>query len=215
MQISNELREGLDIAFNESTLNYVDISAEYVEVLLDCLCMNENNEFPEDSRVRVFFKSVGRIAVSYRKGEWNDEEAEVLKLDEKELKNAFEGLILDSMYGWEFINLDDTGFNKWSTRLSLDKITATNWNTMNTIDLFAEQVGKDEVTIDLRIWFENLEIVDFNDRPMTVQEFVDSGKRGWDQLYKTGINTRNHQNAIMTNHSSGENKRDYENQQSN
>ena len=159
--------------------------------------MNESKEFPEDSRIKVIFRPYGRIALSYRKGEWNNEEAEVVQIDQNNLKDYFSSLKLDSMYGWEFINLHEQDFNKWSDKLSLDKRIENDWRSMNTIDLFAEQNGEDPVTIDVRIWFDDLEIFDYDSHPMTIQQFIDSGQRGWDQLYNTGVESKEHKNYKM------------------
>lgn len=192
MRITEKEKNELDLAFNESKINYAEIHSDSVEVLFDCISMNENGEFPDDNRHKVVFPNYGRIVVSYRNGAWDNESAIVDTFRPKELKNKFSGLILDSMYGWEFINLDDSHFDKWSNKISLDKINHSSWSNMNTIDLFAEQVGKDEVTIDMRIWFEDFIIFDFKGNELTKKQFAENGQRGWNQLYDTGISTENH-----------------------
>ncbi|QXP78816.1 MULTISPECIES: hypothetical protein [Winogradskyella] len=189
MKIDKKQKDELDLAFNESKINYVGIESDIVEVLLNCISMNSNNEFPDDNRFRILFEKYGRIAVSYRKGSWDDESAEIEKIKPNELKSKFHGLILDSMYGWEFLNLDEKQFKDWSDKISLDVIQKSNWSSMNTIDLFAEQIGKDEVTIDIRIWFTDFKIFDFKNRELTKTEFAENGQRGWNQMYKTGIST--------------------------
>ena len=192
MRITEKQKNELDLAFNESKINYAEILSSSVEVLLDCISMNESGEFPEDNRHKVVFPDYGRIVVSYRNGSWDNESAIVDSISPKELKNKFSGLTLDSMYGWEFINLDDSHFYKWSDKISLDETNLSNWSKMNTIDLFAEQVGKDEVTIDIRIWFEDFVIFDFKGNELTKKQFAENGRRGWKQLYDTGISTENH-----------------------
>lgn len=197
MTITNEIKDGLNVAFNESKLNYIDITQEIVVVILDFLGMDTNNEFPEDSRVKIIFKPYGRIAISSRKGEWDDAQAEIVELDENELNDYFSDLKLDSMYGWEFINIGGKNFEKWSDKLSLDKQTSSEWNKMNTIDLFGEQYGPDAITIDVRIWFDSFEVFGFDGKKMTTQEFIEKGQSGWNQLYKTGIKSENHRNYKM------------------
>ncbi len=68
---------------------------------------------------------------------------------------------------------------------------------MNTIDLFAEQYGKDTVTINIRIWFSNFQIFDFLGKELTKTEFVENAERAWKQLYKTGISSDNHKTKIL------------------
>jgi len=159
--------------------------------------MNAKNEFPDDNRLKILFAEYGRIAVSYRKGSWDDENAEVVKIEPTHLKSKFNGLVLDSMYGWEFINIGEKQFNEWSERISIDEINNSNWNSMNTIDLFAEQVGKDEIIIDVRIWFKDFQIFDLKDNELSKENFANNAERGWNQLYKTGITTTDHKTKKM------------------
>jgi len=191
MRIRDNKRNKLDLAFNESTINYVGIESNSIEILLDCISMNSDNEFPKDNRHKFVFKDFGRIAVSFRLGEWNDETAEIVKIEHKELKSKFNELKLDSMYGWEFINIGEKNFNDWKNQLSLDYVNNKNWEKMNTFDLFAEQLGEN-ITIDVRIWFKDFRVFDYFEKELSIKEFVKNGERGWNQLNKTGIQTENH-----------------------
>ena len=197
MNIKKKQKDGLDLAFNESKINYVGIESNSIEVLLDCISMNSNKEFPDDNRLKIVFSDYGSIAVSYRKGNWDNENAEIEKIKPDELKLKFDGLILDSMYGWEFINLEEKQFTDWSDKISLDEINNSNWSDMNTIDLFAEQVGKDEITIDIRIWFNDFRVFDFKNTELSKKEFAENAQRGWNQMYETGIETENHKSKKM------------------
>lgn len=185
------------MGFNESTINYIDIKNDTVEMLLDCISMNAENKFPDDNRLKILFADYGRIAVSYRKGNWDDENAEVVKIQPKDLKSKFYGLKLDSMYGWEFLNLGKKQYKEWSDRKSLNKINDSNWSSMNTIDLFAEQIGKEEIIIDIRIWFKDFQIFDLKNNEITKEDFANNAERGWNQLNKTGITTTDHKTKIL------------------
>ena len=197
MNIEKKQKDGLDLALNESKINFVDIESNKVTVLLSCISMKSDNEFCDDNRFRIEFNDYGRIALSYRNGLWDDKNAKIEIIKPSELKSKFKDLILDSMYGWEFINLEEKHFTDWSDRISLDEINKSEWSEMNTIDLFAEQVGKNEVTIDIRIWFSNFRIFDINDKELTKEEFAENGKRGWNQLYETGIKTENNKTTKL------------------
>ena len=197
MNIDKKQKDELDLAFNESTINYVGIESDSVEILLSCISMNADKEFPDDNRLKIVFSDYGRIAISYRKGTWDDENAEIEEIKPDELKSKFDGLILDSMYGWAFINLEEKQFTDWSDKISLDKINNSNWSDMNTIDLFAEQVGKDEITIDIRIWFIDFRVFDFKNTELSKKEFAENAQRGWNQMYETGIETENHKSKKM------------------
>ena len=101
------------------------------------------------------------------------------------------------MYGWEFINLGEKEYEKWSDKLSLILETDLDCKGMNTIDLFAEQIAKDAITIDIRIWFDDFKILDSKENELTKQQFIDSGQRGWNQLYDNGIQSHDHKNCKM------------------
>ena len=77
MNIDKKQKDELDLAFNESTINYVGIESDSVEILLSCISMNADKEFPDDNRLKIVFSDYGRIAISYRKGTWDDENAEI------------------------------------------------------------------------------------------------------------------------------------------
>lgn len=184
--------DGLNLAFNESTINWIDVKANSIEVMLDCISMDSDGNFPDDNRIKIVFEDYGRIALCYRKGEWEDETAEVVSINPEELKKHLRSLKLDSMYGWEFINLDNDSFDQWKANLSLDVINKPDWEALNTIDLFAEQRAKELITIDVRIWFTDFKIFNYKNLEITKKEFVENAQRGWNQLYKSGIETHNY-----------------------
>ncbi len=197
MRTIKEDKDKLDLAFNESTINYIEVKSNMVEVLMDCLSMNSDNKFPKDNRHRFVFSDFGRIVIIYKLGEWDNEKAEIIKIKEAELKSKFDNLKLNSMYGWKFINLGDKTFEDGKEKTSLDLIKKDNWNEMNTIDLFAEQFEKDAVTIDIRIWFSDFQIFNFWGKELTKTEFIENAQRAWNQLYKTGLSSDNHQTEIL------------------
>ena len=80
MKITSEIENGLNVAFNESKLNYVDITSDFIEVVLDCLYMNENNKFPDDSRIKIQFKPYGKVAISFEKVNGMTNKQKLLKL---------------------------------------------------------------------------------------------------------------------------------------
>ncbi len=197
MRITNTDKVKLDLGFNESKLNYVEIKSNTVEILMDCISMNSNNKFPKDNRHKFVFSDFGRIAIGYKLGEWDNDKAEIITINENELKSKFDKLKLDSMYGWEFFNLGDKTFDDWKEKVSLDLIKKDNWNEMNTIDLFAEQYGRNAVTIDIRIWFSDFQIFDFGGRELTKTEFVENAERAWKQLYEIGLSSDNHKTKMF------------------
>lgn len=197
MKITKKDKDRLDLAFNESKINHLEIKPNVIEVLMDCVSMNSENKFPEDDRHKFIFNQFGRIAIRLKLKKHGNDKAEIIKIKANELKAKFDGLKLESMYGWEYINLADEHFNHWQDELSLDEINNNSWAKMNTIDLFAEQIGKETITIDIRIWFTNFKVFDYLGRELSKKEFVENAQRGWNQIYKTGTSSENHKTKTL------------------
>ena len=195
--IETEVKEQLDLAFNESKINYIAISQDSIEVMFDFISMDSSGDFPNDNRHLITFNNFGRTVLSYKMGCWDDEDAEVISIEPQAVQQHFTDLNLDSMYGWEFINLGEEEFTKWSDKHSLDLTKREDWKRLNTIDLFGEQIGTPEVTIDIRIWFDEMSIKTLEGKELSLKEFTENAQRGWDQMYKTGLSTSNHKTTKL------------------
>jgi hypothetical protein len=176
MQIDEELRHRIGLALNEATLLGVEFDKEknWVACSFALVAMDKDGNVPEDNRLLFIFKQVGRLVASLRNGHWDDKNAEENIL---EITQSFKGF---SIYGWDFINCGDKDFDTWKERLSFDYSTGDNIGLTNTIDLFQEGGNRH---IDLRIWFDNFEILTPKYEPFDLEEFLENGKRGWDAVY--------------------------------
>lgn len=182
MQIDEELRHRIGLALNEATLLGVEFDKENTMVACSfaLVAMDKKGNVPVDNRLLFIFKPVGRFVASLRNGHWDDKSAEIEKFEPKnilEIIQSFRGL---SIYGWDFINCGDKDFDTWKDRLSFDYTTGDNIGLTNTIDLFQEDDNKH---IDLRIWFDDFEILTPKYEPVDLEEFLENGKRGWDAVY--------------------------------
>lgn len=182
MEINEDLRHRIGLALNEATLLGVEFDKENdkVSCSFSLIAMDENGAVKEDNRLLFIFKSVGRFVASYRNGHWDDKEAEIQKFEPDkilEVVQSFQGL---SIYGWDFINCEDDDFNTWKDRLSFDYSTNNRNGLKNTIDLFQE--GGDR-HIDIRIWFNDFDILTSKYEPVELEKFLENGKRGWDAVY--------------------------------
>jgi len=97
----------------------------------------------------------------------------------------FKGL---AIYGWDFVNCGDKDFDTWKDRLSFNYSTGKISGLTNTIDLFQE--GGDQ-HIDIRIWFDNFEIVTPKYESVELEDFLENGKRGWDAIYANNEKMQN------------------------
>ncbi|NQX85084.1 MAG: hypothetical protein HRT67_04150 [Flavobacteriaceae bacterium] len=187
MKIPTEIRDSLNLALNESRLTEfsIDRKLNQVSVILETVAMNKDLTIPEDSRVVITFNGVSRVAGKLKLGEWNDESAKTEKFEPEELSEKLMNYNGHSMYGWEFINVENSEkeFQKWQNNSSFDISLVEGQNDINTIDIFSEHFSEKCKTLDLRIWFEELEIESFSGISMTTQEFIDRGERGWNAIY--------------------------------
>ena len=182
MQINEELRHRIGLALNEANLLGVEFDKEknLVACSFALVALDKNGNVPEDNRLLIIFKPVGQFVASLRNGHWDDKNAEVEKFEPEsilEIIKSFQGL---SIYGWDFINCGDKDFDTWKDRLSFDYSTGENIGLTNTIDLFQEGGNRH---IDLRIWFDDFEILTPKYEPVDLEEFLENGKHGWDAVY--------------------------------
>jgi len=182
MSLTEEQRNGLDVALNESDFLGVEVDPErrIAAATFRVLTLPEVGSPPEDRRFQFLFNRVGRVAASLRDGSWDDPSAPVVPFfleDLLSIVQSFGGL---SIYGWEFIDVHEKELAKWGDRLSLDWNPGSP-NCPHSITVFQED-GKRN--LDICIWFEGLEIRNSNGSAVSIDDFVAAGKRWWDGFYK-------------------------------
>lgn len=181
MVITEAERNALGVALNEADLLGVELDpvSRLAAATFRVLTLPSAGPPPDDRRVQFLFRPTSRIAASLRMGRWNDLAARVVPFElEKllEVVREFGGL---PIYGWEFLDVHDKTFNSWRDRLSL-YWEAGEAGTSHSISLFQEGP---ESTLDLCLWFDELEIRDSAGVQKSVTEFCAGGQRWWDALY--------------------------------
>lgn len=181
MKLTADIINGLDTAFNEADVLGVEFDEK--RNLIGCtfrpIMLDKDGHVPEDRRVQVILKPVGRLVASLRLGNWNDEHAAVEKFEPGQLLEkvqSFGGHI----YGAEFFNCGDARFESWKGRLSFDWTSTATTGFANTLDIFQQGL---ERHLDIRIWFDELSIFNAKREPIEIHEFIASGQRGWDAIY--------------------------------
>ena len=182
MQIDEELRHRIGLALNEASLLGVEFDKE--KNLVACsfvlVAMDKGGNVPKDNRLLFIFKPVGRFVASLRNGHWDDKDATIDYFEPNDILTKIKSFNGQSIYGWDFVNCGDEDFNEWKDRLSFDYSTGETIGLANTIDLFQEGF---ERHIDIRIWFDDFEILTPKYEPVDLEEFLENGKRGWDAVY--------------------------------
>ncbi|MCR9015435.1 hypothetical protein NU887_10340 [Aquiflexum sp. XJ19-11] len=185
--ITEDIKDGLNLALNEAIIVGLDFDKEVRTVYLTFypIAIQQDGTIPNDNRFLFAFRNVGRLASSLTLVP----ETKAIKFDTNELSNKMSEFKNESLYGWEFIDNDEELiFKQWKDNVSFDEIFSDSFEKQHTIDLFQEDKYSKK-TIDIRIWFDKIEMFDSNLKPFAAQTFIDNGKRGWDKLYKDGWTT--------------------------
>jgi hypothetical protein len=182
MNFTEEEKHGLGIALNEATLLgvEVDTTRNIAAATFSVLTLPKEGSPPDDPRRQILFSPVGRVAASLRLGRWDDPTANVVPFQIEELLSIVQSFGGLPIYGWEFFDVHDQNFIRWSDRLSLDYRSGVD-GFEHSIELFQEGNGKH---LDFRLWFNELQIKDPEGNAVSLSDFTDGGRRWWDALYK-------------------------------
>jgi hypothetical protein len=183
MKITHEVKKAFDIALNEATIHGVEFIKEQrtVGCTFGLVSMNEDGKISEDNRLLFILKPIGRIAASLTHKITEKSSETVEKFESDKLFEKVKEFGNQPIYGWDFINSGDEAFEKWSNKLSFDFNYMDKNGLTNTLDLFQEGYG--ESSIDIRVWFDNIEIFTPSYKSVSIDTFLNNGKRGWDAIY--------------------------------
>jgi hypothetical protein len=181
--IGVEERDGLNVALNEAAwlAADVDTAVRRARLLLDVLSLPADTALSAASRVIIAVNRVSRVAASLRMGWWNDEAAAVIPLQVADLDTTVRSFGGCPIYGWEFIDPPEESWSNWDHRLSVDA-RLDQCESPHVIDLFQEG-GGEQRHLDVRIWFEQIQITAHDGREISISDFVASGIRWWDGMY--------------------------------
>jgi hypothetical protein len=172
----------LNLALDEAELIGAEVDSEecVAGLTLAVLSLPEEGPAPEDRRVQIILRPVGRVAASLRHGAWNDDSAEVEPFQVDALLSIVKRFGASAIYGGKFFDVPkDKDFRNWKDRLSLDWWAPdAEAGTAHTLYLFQE--GED-LHLDMRLWFDELLV--FRPppgyEPIELDEFVAGADRWW------------------------------------
>jgi hypothetical protein len=187
MELSQHVKDGLGVAFNEATLLGAELreSDRVAGVTLAVLTLPEVGPSPRDARIQIRLAPVGRLAASLRLGVWNDPDATVVPFAVGDLLTTVQSFGGLPIYGWEFFDVLAKDRSNWLTRLSLSWTGGTDGQT-HTLQLFQE--GPDR-HLDLCIWFDTLSIFSPAGGELAINDVIAGGRRWWDALYRNDPRT--------------------------
>ncbi|MBF6328640.1 hypothetical protein [Nocardia transvalensis] len=170
---------GLNTALAEATCLGVtaDAAAARIRLELEVLTLPTDGPPPEDRRVVLTLTGVSRVAASLRMQRWDEIEPQVFPLTLDGLSEAIAGFGGSALHGWEFIDVDDSGWALWRELLSFDT-TVSDSPPVHVLE-FSQQEGVDPRELDVRVWFEDIELETADGRPIPLAEFIAGGQRWW------------------------------------
>jgi hypothetical protein len=174
--------EGIGAALNESILLGIELDERrrIASIWLEVLSLPDDASPPlSETRLQLQLAPVGRVAASLRMGNWSDDSAPVLPMTVEELPELT-AKMRSEMYGWEFIDLPEENFTRWSNRLSLDRDYGSSGKG-HSITLFQEYGPHQFIGhFDIRIWFDEITIRDASGGEISVEDFIIDGRHWWD-----------------------------------
>jgi|GEM_PF-1297746 len=179
---SESVINGINVALNEATLLGVEFDKEdeVIAATFSPIALDEKGQIPDDNRVQFIFKHIGKFIASYRLGNWNDEDAPIIKFEPEQILQKIQEFGGCPIYGWEFIDCKIKTDSMWLNKLSCEFISEHTHGMQHTIELFQDGHNKH---INIKIWFDEFEIFTPTGEKIELQTFIDNGKRGWDGVY--------------------------------
>ena len=188
-----ELRNELGVALNEADLLgfEVDPARLIAAATFRVLTLPTEGPPPDDRRVQMLFRPVGRVAASLRNGFWNDEAAEVVPFVLSELLSVVQSFGGQPIYGWKFFDIHDKELAQWGNRLSLDWRSGPD-GLSRSIAVFQESGAEPARHLDLCVWFDELEVRRPDGVVVPPEEFAAGGRRWWDGMHAHDKRTEGH-----------------------
>ncbi|MET8773666.1 hypothetical protein AB0H49_29740 [Nocardia sp. NPDC050713] len=184
MDVRRGLLDGLDstgfnTAISEATCLGLEVDTEAAILRLDLtvLTLPADKAAPQDHQVRLTFTGVSRVAASLRVQRWDDIEARILPLQLDGLDEAIRSFGGGRLHGWEFIDVDDSGWALWRELLSFD--TKIDDHTPSHVLEFSQEEGIDPRELDVRVWFDSLTVHDAKGKEIAPADFIAGGVRWW------------------------------------
>ncbi|MTE11992.1 hypothetical protein [Nocardia aurantiaca] len=184
MTVSRGLLDGLDIeglnrALSEATCLGIDVdpAAATLRLELDVLTLPEDGPPPPDCDIYLTLTGVSRVAASLRRQRWDDLAPVVLPLTLDGLHDAVRSFGGGALHGWDFLDLGDSSWSQWRKLLSFDT-TLSDTPAAHMME-FSQEEGVDPRELDVRVWFEGLEVTDRQGAPIALREFIAGGVRWW------------------------------------
>lgn len=193
VELTDELRAGLDTALNEADFCDIRINERRGEVrlLFVVLTLPEEGPEPEDRRTVLSCSGVSRIVASLRRAIGHEGEEETVSLFLEELPSTVRSFGSQPIFGWRFLDMPESGDAPWRDKASLD-FSVGRGRGEHSIDLFQESIDEPARRLDLRIEFDELTVTDARGDALPLDDFAAGGRRWWAALEAGDPRTEGH-----------------------
>jgi hypothetical protein len=190
-RLQEDLKNALNITLNEARV--LDIEFNHVKnlvgITIEPVALGINGKVPEDNRVQIILKPVGKFIITLRNGNWKDEITKIIKFKPEQISKIFEEVRGCPIYGWEFFNTIETDSGKKEEKPICKYKSKSNNGLANTL-AFGSDDTSGKRSIDFKFWFDKLEVFSPSYESITIENFIANGKRGWDSIYGGGEATK-------------------------
>lgn len=179
--MTEDEKAGLSAALNEASLLGFEVDKEkrIAAATFNVLSLPQTGLVPDDRRVQMIFRPVGKVVASLRNGSWDDPAAEVVPFQIEELLEVVTSFGELPIYGWEFFDVAIEKEKNWIDRLSVDWSSGDNGHS-HSISVFQEAGDR---ILDLRVWFDCVEIYNPTGERLSLGSFIAGGERWWNAFH--------------------------------
>jgi len=187
--LSDEEKASINNFLNEATWLHLYLYPEKraVGFALHVLTLPESGPESDDIARGLVLFGVSRVFASYRKGRWNDEQAEVVPLTMEELVELPTKLGPQAIYGSDFIDPDSSQLDQDVSRPSIDLI----WDEREAPH--CASVSKEPGSQDylgMWVWFTEAQIQTAEGKTIDIRKAGDGARRWCDSLRAGDDRTR-------------------------
>lgn len=192
--MDEQLVAGINTALNESDVLGLKLSKDEsaLSILLHVISLPPEGPIDPDPRRILVLNRPSRIRVLLRNvtvGTGPERYGPPIPLaDYAAIENFFDSLTwLDSMYGWRFVDVDNSVMEDWPDEVSFEQAIQEG-SSDHSLYWFAECGRQDEnvretFVIEGEVTFSDLAVLRASHEPVPLETFISDGKRHWEALH--------------------------------
>jgi hypothetical protein len=192
--LTSDQIDGLELAIKSADLLGIQVEPgeRIADVALAVLTLPEVGPEPNDRRATLRLRPVGRLAALLRHGAADDPAAVVEPFSIDELDGMVRRYSASPLIAW-FFDSHAERLARWSKHSSLDWEKGDDGRSHTLFLVQDEGLG----TLEIVIWFDELEVLDPSSQPVPIDAFIAGGRRWWAALQSGDPRTRGHGIGVL------------------